>query len=87
MAKENKSKLIIWALVALVIGVIIGLLITNIIITGNSSKTLKSEIIEINTPHGIFTTKVTDVPCCKSGDYNLICCILSSPPPSPEIIN
>ena len=43
MAKENKSKLIIWAAVALVIGVIIGLLITNITTTGEAKSGLKSK--------------------------------------------
>lgn len=42
MAKENKSKLIIWATVALVIGVILGLLITNITTTGKAKSALAS---------------------------------------------
>ncbi|MFA5745949.1 MAG: hypothetical protein WCX82_01420 [archaeon] len=36
MAKENKKSLIIWALVALVIGVILGLVITNLSTTGQA---------------------------------------------------
>ncbi len=40
MAKENKSKLIIWALVALVLGVILGLIITNITATGQAKSAL-----------------------------------------------
>ena len=40
MAKENKKSLIIWALVALVIGVVIGLLITNITATGQAERAL-----------------------------------------------
>jgi hypothetical protein len=36
MAKENKKSLIIWAAVALVIGVILGLVITNLSTTGNA---------------------------------------------------
>lgn len=41
MAKENKSKLIIWALVALVIGVILGLVITNITTTGQAKSAIE----------------------------------------------
>ncbi|MFA5746076.1 MAG: hypothetical protein WCX82_01955 [archaeon] len=49
MVKENNIKLIIWAVVALVIGVVIGLLLTNLVITGqavnlNESKMVRSEI-------------------------------------------
>ncbi|MFA5746229.1 MAG: hypothetical protein WCX82_00145 [archaeon] len=42
MAKEktNNKKLIIWAVVALVIGVVIGLALTNLVITGNATSTL-----------------------------------------------
>lgn len=41
MAKENKKSLIIWAVVALVIGVILGLLITNITTTGQAKSALQ----------------------------------------------
>lgn len=40
MAKENKKSLIIWAAVALVVGVILGLLITNITTTGQAKSAL-----------------------------------------------
>ena len=40
MAKEDKSKLIIWAVVALVIGVILGLVITNMTATGKAKSAL-----------------------------------------------
>lgn len=40
MTKENNSKLIIWAAVALVIGVILGILITNITTTGKAKSAL-----------------------------------------------
>ena len=40
MAKENKKSLIIWATVALVVGVILGLLITNITTTGQAKSAL-----------------------------------------------
>jgi len=46
MAKENKSKLIIWALVALVIGVILGLLITNITTTGKAKSALQEAQVQ-----------------------------------------
>ena len=46
MAKENKKSLIIWALVALVIGVILGLVITNITTTGNAKEILGERAIE-----------------------------------------
>ncbi len=41
MAKENKKSLIIWALVALVIGVILGLVLTNLTTTGQAKASLQ----------------------------------------------
>jgi len=41
MAKENNKKLIIWALVALIIGVVIGMVITNAT-TGDAKNMIKS---------------------------------------------
>jgi hypothetical protein len=43
MAKENNKKLIIWVVVALIVSIIIGLLITNLVPIGNASKIMKKD--------------------------------------------
>ncbi|MFA5745948.1 MAG: hypothetical protein WCX82_01425 [archaeon] len=53
MAKENNKKLIIWALVALVIGVIIGLVITNLTTTGKGGYISEIHQIRPKTQVGI----------------------------------
>jgi len=72
MAKENNKKLIIWALVALVIGVIIGMLITNFVTTGNATLIgKKSNLISIkDQPHYQCRCNGVDQPYCDFGsDY------------------
>ncbi|MFA5745934.1 MAG: hypothetical protein WC932_03675 [archaeon] len=49
MAKENNKKLIIWALVALVVGVVIGLLLTSIVTTGNAATALGEKSATLDT--------------------------------------
>ncbi|MDD3244997.1 MAG: hypothetical protein PHU47_02500 [Candidatus ainarchaeum sp.] len=57
--KSEKTKLIIWAVVALVVGVVIGMLITNAT-TGNAKKALNSKNVEslVNSELIIGNTKV-----------------------------
>ncbi len=46
MAKENKKSLIIWALVALVIGVVIGLILTSVVTTGKAKSALQEAQVQ-----------------------------------------
>lgn len=55
MKKENKKPLILWALVALVLGVILGLVITNLSTTGQAKSTLQKNQF-INPDIDIYTS-------------------------------
>jgi hypothetical protein len=62
MKKEN-SKLIIWAVVALIVGVVIGFLITNATVTGNASGLQKKPYDDIfnPVPKPIITPEVRSI--------------------------
>ncbi|MFA5746220.1 MAG: hypothetical protein WCX82_00190 [archaeon] len=72
--KNEKTKLIIWAVVALVIGVIIGLLLTNVV-SGNTTKVM-------NTKFNKNPFNDTVGACCKNtlNQYTSIesasCCVV-----------
>lgn len=74
MAKENKKSLIIWAAVALVIGVIIGLLITNITTTGKAKAALQEAKVRNTQNYGVgydFFLSQTYVGDNIYGEYQL----------------
>lgn len=45
--KKEKSKIMLWAVVALVVGIVLGMLITNLRTTGNTLKIFKSKEISL----------------------------------------
>ena len=68
--KKEKTKLIIWALVALVIGVVIGLLIINVT-TGNATKVnryLNSITTKTLIGEKLYDTQTGDVILTKEGE-------------------
>jgi len=79
--KSEKTKLIIWALVALVIGVIIGMIITNAT-TGNAAK-IRSAQNEIK---AVCACDIFPCSSCAnaSSSYYIACCKACACPVEPE---
>jgi hypothetical protein len=82
--KNEKTKLIIWALVALVIGVIIGMLINNFATTGNAFVVRKSA--NENEIKAICMCSAFDCGSCAnaSTSYAVACCKACACPIEPE---